>query len=311
MSSRRDFVKTVFGGLAFAGLQSLPLDLFASRGMTKLTVLHTNDVHSRLDPFPMNDPKWPGMGGVARRAAIIEKIRKEESNVLLLDAGDIFQGTPYFNMYGGELEMKVMSKMGYDAATLGNHDFDNGIEGLMAQMPHMNFPFLNANYTFVDTPLENKIAEYKIFKKGGIKVGIFGIGIELKGLVDTKLYGKIIYNDPVANANRIASKLKHEHKCDLIICLSHLGYKYSDEKISDEVLASQTNYIDLIIGGHTHTFLDTPVRRLNKNGKEILIAQTGWAGIKLGRIDFYFDVNQRKRETTGTTVKISENTIAA
>lgn len=311
MSSRRDFVKTVCSGLAFMSLQSLPFNLLAGQGISKITILHTNDVHSRLDPFPMNDPKWPGMGGVARRAAVIEKIRSEEKNVLLLDAGDMFQGTPYFNLYGGELELKAMSKMGYDACTLGNHDFDNGIDGLVSQMPHMNFPILNANYTFNDTPLENKVQEYKIFKKGGIKIGVFGIGIELKGLVDTKLYGKIIYNDPIVHANRIATKLKHDYHCDLIICLSHLGYKYADEKVSDEVLASKTEHIDLIIGGHTHTFLDTPVKRLSKNGKEILIAQTGWAGIKLGRVDFYFDVNQRKTTTAGTTVKISENTIAA
>lgn len=310
MSSRRSFVKTALGGLAFVGLQSIPFDLFASGEMIKLTVLHTNDVHSRLDPFPMNDPKWPGLGGVARRAAVIERIRKEEEHVLLLDAGDIFQGTPYFNLYGGEVEFKVMSKMGYDAATLGNHDFDNGMDGLVAQLPNMNFPFLNVNYDFTGTLLEGKIENYKIFKKGKLKIGVFGVGIELKGLVDPKMYGKINYNDPVVSAQRTATLLKNEKGCDLVICLSHLGYKYSDAKVSDEVLASSTEHIDLIIGGHTHTFLDHPVSRMNKGGKEVMIAQVGWAGIKLGRIDFYFDVNQRKRKSISSTVKISENTIA-
>lgn len=311
MSNRRDFIRTVFSGLAFAGLSSMPVDLLASRGVIKLTVLHTNDVHSRIDPFPMNDPKYPGMGGAARRAAIIKKIRSEEANVLLLDAGDIFQGTPYFNLYGGELEYKVMSQMGYDAATLGNHDFDNGIDGLVSQFKHKNFPFLNVNYTFTDTPLENKIEEYKIFKKGGLKIGVFGIGIELRGLVDTKLYGNIKYNDPLIAANKTATFLKKEKKCDLVICLSHLGYKYSDSKISDEKIAKLSSDIDLIIGGHTHTFLDEPVSYLNKNGKEVLVAQVGWAGVRLGRIDFYFDVNQNKRTNTSSTVKICENTIAA
>lgn len=295
--------------MALAGLSSLPLDLLAKNELTKLTILHTNDVHSRIDPFPENDPKYPGMGGVARRSAIIKKIRAQEKNVLLLDAGDIFQGTPYFNLYGGELEFKFMSEMGYDASTLGNHDFDNGIEGLVKQMPHMNFPFLNANYTFSNTLLENKVSEYKIFNKGGLKIGVFGIGIELHGLVDPKLTGNISYNDPIIHAKRVSSHLKKNEKCDLIICLSHLGYKYSDKKVSDVVLASETDYIDLIIGGHTHTFLDEPSQLMNKSNREVLVAQVGWAGIKLGRIDYYFDHKKSKKDSIASTVKISENTI--
>lgn len=295
--------------MALAGLSSLPLELFARAEMTKLTILHTNDVHSRIDPFPANDPKYPNMGGVARRAALIKKIRATEKNVLLLDAGDIFQGTPYFNLYGGELEFKLMSEMGYDASTLGNHDFDNGIDGLVKQMPNMNFPFLNSNYSFKDTLLENKIQEYKIFRKGDLKIGVFGIGIELRGLVDPKLSGNILYNDPLVNANRISTLLKNEEKCDLVICLSHLGYKYNDKKVSDSVLAKESSHIDLIIGGHTHTFLDEPTQVVNKEGKEVLIAQVGWAGIKLGRIDYYFDSKKRKKDLMLSTVKISENTI--
>lgn len=310
MTDRRDFIKTVVGGLALVGLGTFPNELFARQELTKLTILHTNDVHSRIDPFPANDPKYPNMGGVARRSAIIKKIRSQENNVLLLDCGDIFQGTPYFNLYGGELEFKFMSEMGYDASTLGNHDFDNGIEGLVKQMPHMNFPFLNSNYTFTNTLLENRIQEYKIFYKSGIKIGIFGIGIELHGLVDPKLTGNIVYNNPIENAKRVSSHLKHEEKCDLIICLSHLGYKYNDAKVSDVVLAAETDYIDLILGGHTHTFLDEPSRVTNKSQKEVVIGQVGWAGIKLGRIDYYFDKKKRKKDLIASTVKISENTIA-
>lgn len=309
MADRREFIKSIFGGIALAGLSSFPIELFAREDMIKLTILHTNDVHSRIDPFPANDPKYPNMGGVARRAALIKKIRGEEKNVLLLDAGDIFQGTPYFNLYGGELEFKLMSEMGYDASTLGNHDFDNGIDGLVKQMPNMNFPFLNANYTFNDTLLQNKIQEYKIFHRGNLKIGVFGIGIELRGLVDPKLTGNILYNDPLVNANRISTLLKNEEKCDLVICLSHLGYKYNDKKVSDSVLAKESSNIDLIIGGHTHTFLDEPTHVINKDGKEVLIAQVGWAGIKLGRIDYYFDSKKRKKDLMLSTVKISENTI--
>ena len=310
MHNRRDFIRTFCSGMALAGLNSFPIELLAANELIKITILHTNDVHSRIDPFPENDPKYPGMGGVARRAALIKKIRNAEKNVLLLDAGDIFQGTPYFNMYGGEPELLLMSKMGYDAATIGNHDFDNGIEGLSNRLPDMNFPFLNSNYNFTDTPLLNKTLPYRIFKKGGVKIGVFGLGIELKGLVDTKLFGNTMYEDPLIHAGQTSSLLRNDFKCDLIICLSHLGYKYNDKKISDEILAQHSTDIDLIIGGHTHTFLDKPVSYLNKNGKEILVAQVGWAGIRLGRIDYFFDTKGKKKDVLSSTVKICENTIA-
>ena len=310
MSNRRDFIRTLMGSAAFLGLASTPLDLFAKHEIIKLTILHTNDVHSRIDPFPKNDPKYPGMGGVARRASLIKQIRAKEVNVLLLDAGDIFQGTPYFNLYGGELEFKLMSDMGYDAATIGNHDFDNGIDGLAKQLPNAKFPFLNLNYDFSDTPMAGSVLPYKIFQKAGITIGVIGIGIELAGLVDPKLYGNTIYSNPIQIADDTALMLKKNLKCDLVICLSHLGYKYSEKKISDEVLAQESSYIDLIIGGHTHTFLDEPVRYKNKSNKEILVAQVGWAGIRLGRVDYYFDVRSRKNEALGCSVKISEKTRA-
>lgn len=310
MSNRRDFIRTLMGSAAFIGLASTPLDLFAKHEIIKLTILHTNDVHSRIDPFPKNDPKYPGMGGVARRASLIKQIRAKEANVLLLDAGDIFQGTPYFNLYKGELEFKLMSDMGYDAATIGNHDFDNGIDGLARQLPNAKFPFLNLNYDFSDTPMAGSVLPYKIFQKAGITIGVIGIGIELAGLVDPKLYGNTIYSNPIQIADDTALMLKKNLKCDLVICLSHLGYKYSEKKISDEVLAQESSYIDLIIGGHTHTFLDEPVRYKNKSNKEILVAQVGWAGIRLGRVDYYFDVRSRKNEALGCSVKISEKTRA-
>lgn len=311
MQNRRHFIKTLAGGAAGIALSTLPFELFASGELIKITILHTNDTHSRIDPFPKNDPKYPGMGGVARRSAIIQKIRQEEKNVLLLDAGDIFQGTPYFNMYGGEPELKLMSKMGYDAATIGNHDFDNGIEGLANRLPDMNFPFLNSNYIFTDTPLANKTQPYKIFRKDGIRIGVFGVGIELKGLVDPKLYGNTVYEDALKHALATSKHLKKNEDCDLVVCLSHLGYKYDDKKISDEALAKESSYIDLIIGGHTHTFLDTPVKYMNREEKEIYIAQVGWAGIRLGRIDYIFTSKRKKKDMMTSTVKISENTIAS
>ncbi|WP_313807556.1 metallophosphatase, partial [Flavobacterium sp.] len=288
---RRDFLKNSIASSAFIGLGGLSLSSFTSTDIKKITILHTNDVHSHIEPFAADHPKNPNMGGVARRSALIEKIRQEEKNVLLLDAGDIFQGTPYFNYYGGELEFKLMSMLKYDLATMGNHDFDNGIDGFYAQLPHAKFDFVSANYDFKNTVLNDIVKPYKIFHKDGIKIGIFGLGVELNGLVDKKLYKETIYNNPVEIAQDITRILKETEKCDLIICLSHLGFQYQNEpeKICDVLLARKTKNIDLIIGGHTHTFLDKPVIETNLEGKEVLINQVGCYGINLGRIDFYFD----------------------
>ena len=229
------------------------------------------------------------MGGMYQLASLVKKIRQEEENVLLFDAGDVFQGTPYFNLFNGELEFKLMSQIGYDAITLGNHDFDNGIDGLANQIKHTNFPIISSNYDFKNTPLENKTLPHHIIYKSGIKVGLFGLGIELKGLVDPKLYGNTIYQDPIVIANNKAKILKHQEHCDLVICLSHLGYKYKSEKVSDVLLASKTSNIDLIIGGHTHSFLNQAVKLKNKKNKEVLISQVGFGAIKLGKIDYYFN----------------------
>ncbi|RYD76799.1 MAG: twin-arginine translocation signal domain-containing protein, partial [Sphingobacteriales bacterium] len=286
--NRRGFIRA--GGVASAVIAiGNPLSLFAAGETNKLTILHTNDVHSRIEPFPMDGGRNQGLGGVAGRAALIKKIRAQEEHVLLLDAGDIFQGTPYFNLYGGELEMKLMSQMGYDAATMGNHDFDNGIEGFYKQLPNANFPILISNYDFSNTIMDKSTLPYKVFNKGSLKIGVFGIGIELDGLVNKVSYGETVYLDPIQKSNETASILKNELKCDLVICLSHLGYSYRNSKISDKLLAAATTNIDLIIGGHTHTFMETPEDVKNAAGKTTTINQVGWAGINLGRIDYIFE----------------------
>lgn len=292
---RRAFIQQTAATTALMGL-GLSFSSFKSSETRHLTILHTNDVHSYIDPFPATHPKNPNMGGVARRAALIETIRQENPNVLLLDAGDIFQGTPYFNYYGGELEFKLMSMMNYDLATLGNHDFDNGIEGFNAQLPNASFGFVSANYDFKNTILDGLVKPYKIFNKNGIKVGVFGLGVQLDGLVDKKNYKETVYNDPVTVSQDMARILKHEEKCDLVICLSHIGYKYKDdpEKICDVKLATLTQDIDLIIGGHTHTFLDKPTILKNAEGKDVLVNQVGCYGINLGRIDFHLDSDKTK-----------------
>lgn len=287
---RRDFIQKTAAGSALV-LGGLSLSSFSNPIAKKITILHTNDVHSHIDPFPVSDPKYPNMGGAARRATLIESIRRENANVLLLDAGDIFQGTPYFNYYGGELELKLMSMMKYDLATLGNHDFDNGLEGFLAQLPHASFEFVSANYDFKNTILDGQIKPYKIFIKDGIKIGIFGLGIELKGLVDPANYKETVYNDPLKVAQDMAKTLRHTEKCDLVICLSHLGFIYNNEptKVNDLMLARNTKDIDLIIGGHTHTFLNKPYIEKNIDGKEVLVNQVGCYGLNLGQIDFYFE----------------------
>lgn len=297
--NRKEFLKTVGGGTL--ALSLAPNLVFASQknildrnAAYKLTVLHTNDQHSRIEPFDSSYSRNPNQGGFARRATLIQQIRSQEKNVLLLDAGDIFQGTPYFNFYGGELEFKLMSMMGYDAATMGNHDFDNGLEGFLKALPNAKFPFITSNYDFSNTILDGKTEKYKIFKKDGIKVGLFGVGIELDGLVGKKQYQETKYLNPVEIAQHYADFLRKEKGCDLVICLSHIGFDYRDDadKISDKKLAAQTDNIDLILGGHTHTFLPEPQSFTNKSGKNVLVNQVGWAGLLLGRIDFYFDKNK-------------------
>lgn len=288
---RRSFIKKIGLGSAFLGVGAVPMNAFARPEFTKLTILHTNDVHSRVEAFPMDGGKYQGMGGASRRSAMISKIRLEEENVILLDAGDIFQGTPYFNKFGGELDIKLMSEMRYDASTIGNHDFDGGIDGLKKQLQFANFPILISNYDFSDTIMHDQTLPNKIILKDGIRIGIFGIGIELKGLVPDGLFLGTQYLDPIKMANQTARHLKYDEKCDYVICLSHLGYKYKREKISDIDLAKASSDIDLILGGHTHTFMDKPDEIMNLNGGKVLINQAGWAGIMLGRLDVFFEKN--------------------
>jgi 5'-nucleotidase len=308
---RRKFIQAA--GISFVGMAG-GLNALSDQWLkaeksksVKLTILHTNDVHSRMEPFPMDGSRNEGLGGAARRASLISDIRKSEKNVLLLDAGDMFQGTPYFNYFLGEPEIKMMNAMKYDVATIGNHDFDGGLENLETQLNKANFTIVNANYHFTGNGLASLIKPYTVIEKEGIRVGIFGLGIELEGLVPAKLYGNTQYQDPVAKAREISEILKSEEKCDYIICLSHLGHKYKDEKISDVELASKTSNIDLIIGGHTHTFLDKPMIVNNPDGMPVHVTQAGWGGIMLGRIDVTFEKSNRHVCTTCDNIYVGRN----
>ncbi len=308
MTTRRSFIKKAsLGGLAIAGMSSFTIPL--ARNRRQLIILHTNDMHSRIEPFPGDHPKYPDLGGMARRAQVIKNIREQNKDkvVLVLDSGDVFQGTPYFNMYGGALEFKLMSAMGYDACTMGNHDFDNGIEGFLKMLPHAKFPFVCSNYNFEHTALKGKTKPYHIIDKQDMRIGIIGLGVQLEGLVDPKNYGNTIYESPVERANYYASLLKKNERCDFVICLSHLGYSYEHDKISDVTLAPQTRYIDMILGGHTHTFLDKPEVHKNLDQENVIINQVGWAGINLGRIDVKFRGKRKKEISAHAPIDLKKN----
>ena len=297
MANRRKFLRD--GGLAAASLLvSRPL-LYAAQpppSVASLTILHTNDVHSRLEPFPADAGANAGRGGVAARASLIASVRRETEHVLLLDAGDIFQGTPYFNIFGGEPELRAMSLMGYDAGIMGNHDFDAGVENFATQLSkHADFPIVMCNYDFSRTPMEDRFVPWKVIEKGPLRIGITGVGIELVGLVPESLYGNTKYKDPIVEATRQAEFLKKKKKCDFVVCLSHLGDSYRDGKVSDETMARESENIDLIIGGHTHRFFDAPRVYRNRAGSEVVVNQVGWAGLRLGRLDYEFTGGRGKK----------------
>jgi 5'-nucleotidase len=304
MQNRRTFIRNLGAGSVGILVLGGPLNAFAKNELLQLTILHTNDFHSHIDPFPKDAPRNAGEGGMARRAAMIRQIRAEQKNVLVFDAGDIFQGTPYFNYYKGELELKLMTEMGYDAATIGNHDLDNGLEGFSSQLKNAGFPFINSNYDFTGTILEGKILPYKIFRKQGIRIGVYGLGIELDGLVSKQNYGLTKYLDPLEQALKMEAFLKNEKKADLIVCLSHLGYSYKEKKTGDLNIAAETYHTDLIIGGHTHTFMKKPDSVTNKSGHTVLVNQVGFGGLILGRIDFYFEKEGRKRAGSDGNIPI-------
>jgi 5'-nucleotidase len=253
-----------------------------------ITILHTNDTHSQIDPLPDNDKQYGGKGGVARRATLVKRVRKESPNTLMIDAGDVFQGTPYFNFYKGEVEYKSMSLIGYDVGTLGNHDFDNGVNALVAAMKFANFDFVSSNYDLGGTPLETRVKRYVVRTLGGVRVGLFGLGISPDNLITPENFKGITYMDPVKSAREVVEILRERERCKLVIGMSHLGYypNAKEGEVGDTQVASQVDGIDFIASGHTHTFMQKPVLTKQPSGNDTIIFQVGRSGIYVGRIDF-------------------------
>lgn len=267
---------------------SLPGQSQEAHGPVRLTLLHTNDTHSRIEPFAAGNGAYSGKGGIARRAALVKKLRSQLDHVLLLDAGDVFQGTPYFNRYKGALDYQLMSMVGYDAVTLGNHDFDNGVDALVAAMKEANFPFVNCNFDMSGAPaLAARVKPWLVKSFPGLKVGITGVGVDFKGLVAPRNHQGVIWKDPVASLLPVVQHLRDVEKVDMVVVLSHLGFDMKGDAIDDQILARRVPGIDVIIGGHSHTFLEEPVK-ITREGGITTIFQVGFGGVNLGRMDFVF-----------------------
>lgn len=249
-----------------------------------LLILHTNDTHSCVLPLNPNlaDTMLAGRGGFLRRAAMIDQMRKEDKDLLLLDSGDFSQGSPYYTMFKGDVETELMNIMGYDAATIGNHEFDFGLENMARIFRKAKFPIVCANYDFTGTVVEGLVKPYVIIKRKGVRIGIFGLSPKLDGLVMASTCAGVRYSDPIKTANAVADKLKNEEKCDVVICLSHLGW--DEAGLNDMEMMAKTRNIDLVLGGHSHSYFKTLNHVRNLDGKDVPNDQNGKHGIFVGKI---------------------------
>ena len=255
----------------------------------KLMILHTNDTHSCIMPLntSLTDTMLAGRGGFLRRVAMIKEERKKHPDLLLFDSGDFSQGSPYYTLFKGDVEIGLMNEMGYDASTVGNHEFDFGLENMARIFKKAKFPILCANYDFTGTPLEGIVKPYTIIKRNGVKIGVFGIDPEMDGLVIHKNYEGVKYLDPVSSAEKIASLLKNKLKCDVVICISHLGWGLKG--MDDQRMIAGSRNIDLVLGGHSHTYFETLKYAKNLDGKEIPVDQNGKNAVFVGRLILNFD----------------------
>lgn len=263
----------------------------AAQDVKELLILHTNDTHSRVEPIPDTDPnpEFAGKAGFVRRAALIKEMRKQDKDLLLFDCGDFSQGSPFYNMFRGEVEIKLMNEMGYDAGTIGNHEFDFGLDNMARLFKMANFPIVCANYDVKGTVLEGIVKPYIILEREGVKIGVFGLSPALEGLVQMKNCEGVIFESPVEAAQRVAKRLKEQEKCDLVICLSHLGWK--GEPYSDEALIPATRDIDIVLGGHSHSYFDKTLFYKNLDGKEIPLQQMGKNAVYVGTMKVKMEKN--------------------
>lgn len=254
-----------------------------------LLVLHTSDTHSCVEPVSRNfsDTAQAGKGGFLRRAALVKQLRKERPELLLLDCGDFSQGSAYYNLYHGEVEVKLMNAMGYDACTIGNHEFDFGLDNLARLIRMADFPFVCCNYDFTGTPCERLVKPYTIIERAGVRVGILGVGPQPDGLVTKSNYEPMKYTDPAVAAQPVINLLRNQEHCDLVICLSHLGL--AKGKGYDEDFIARTTGIDLLLGGHTHTYLSHLAHAIDKAGHEVMIDHMGKNGRFVGSMDITLD----------------------
>ena len=305
---RRDFLASL--GAATL-LPHLPLRAADAAATGRITLLHTNDTHSHIEPFGPGNGAISGLGGMARRGTLVKQLRQQLGPVLLLDAGDTFQGTPYFNRYKGRVDYQLMRMVGYDAGTLGNHDFDNGVGMLveameaMEQLQHRNppFAFVNCNFDLKGTPaLAQRVRPFLVKEFPGLKVGITGVGVAFAGLVAPKNHEGIGWKDAYASLRPVVQHLREVETVDLVVVLSHLGYNLNGTAQDDLQMPGQVPGIDAIIGGHTHTFLDTPTRVPQAHG-ETLVFQVGFGGVNLGRMDFAM-TRGSVRAASGTTLPV-------
>ena len=267
-----------------------PVFLFAQE--KSLVVLHLNDTHSRIEPMPLNNAQYADKGGVVRWDSYIQKVRKEAENVLVFHSGDMVQGTPYFTLFEGEIEIAVANRIKFDAACIGNHEFDNGMDFFATMIRRAKYPYITTNLELIGTPLEGLTKKYHIIKRKGIKIGIIGLTINPDGLVSKRNCEGVVYLDPIESANQMAAFLKEDERCDIIICLSHLGYYPGEDPVGDITLAKQSRNIDIILGGHTHLPFQEPVRQPNLNGQEVIIQQSGAYGIHVGRLNIELEKKQ-------------------
>lgn len=277
-----------------AALFVLLLQPLAAQRQDTLFVLHTSDTHSRIEPISQRSvDRNAGLGGVVRRVSFVKQYRADHPGVLLFDCGDFSQGTPYYNMFRGELEVKMMNLMGYDAMTIGNHEFDFGLENMARLFRMADFPVVCANYEVAGTPLEGLVKPYVVLERQGVRVGVFGLSPRVEGLVQAANCEGIVYRDPIPVAREMARLLRKEERCDVVICLSHLGlYGSGLGDAGDEVLAAQTEGIDLILGGHSHTFLERPAFYENASGQEVPVMHTGRNGVYVGELTLEIKKNQ-------------------